>query len=1028
MNLARIGVKYPITTSMFFIALVLIGAYSISFLGLDLMPEIEIPAISVSTAYPGAAPEEVENEVTRILERYLSTVADLDELESSSQENFSVITLKFDWGIDLNEASNDVRDKIDLARRELPDDADDPVIFKFDLSMIPVLILGVTADTSLPDLYDISEDYICNRLEAVPGVAAAIIRGGDKRQLNLRLNLDKLNAYGVGITQIEEALRRANLTLPSGHLKSGQLEFLVRVPGKIELSEFGDILIKKHQERQVYLKDIADIEFGFQEKTREVNIDRRPGMVIMVQKRSGQNTVDVVRQIRRELPGIQQTLPDDIKLYVIRDFSEFIELTISSLRQALLWGGLLVALIVVFFIGSISSALIIITALPTCLLIAFLLLYLGGYTLNIISLSSLAIALGLVIDASIVVLDNISRKKEQLMDSHSAVLQGTGEVARPVTASVLTTVVVFFPVLFMGGITGIMFRQMAYVIMVTLGVSLLNALWLIPMLSARIKHDIKPKAGVSRKFMQAGKKMLDFLELKYEKSLRRVLVRPKLYLLISGGVFIISILLFRFVRTGFMAEADSDMFIVNVELPLGARMEATGEAVKNLAGVIEEEVPEKSVSFELWGYEHEHAGVTAQEGSHTGRVGVRLISKSQRKRSVFAIVDDLRARTRDIPGARLRFDTQDPLSTLMGAGAVPLVVELYGHNLELAGEYAEKIAAALESIPGIEDVDISRKIGSPEIYIDIDRQKAQSLGFTVHEIAHTLRTLFQGNNVTSYTFQGRDYDINIRLSQAERNNLDVLERIFLYTPAGSPIKINEFVDIGFGLGPTQIERKNQQRLVKVSARFSQISLGQAAERVFEKLQQIELPPGLRFILAGEYKEQQEAFSAMKWAALLALILVYMVLASQFESLMHPLFIIFTIPFAFVGVVLLFLITRTIFSVDSFLGIIMLVGIVVNNAIVLVSYMNLIKAKQDSVLETIILAGKRRLRPIIMTSLTTICAMLPLSLFAGQGAEYWRPFSNAIIGGLAVSFIITLYLIPIIYYLYERRKSPVLAKD
>jgi CzcA family heavy metal efflux pump len=1022
MNLARIGVKYPVTTAMFFIALVLIGLFSYQQLGLDLMPELEMPAITVTTFYSGAAPEEVESEITEILERSLATVADLKEIESLSRENVSTITLRFDWGTNLNEAANDIRDKIDFVKGQLPEDVEDPLILKFDLSMIPVYVLGVTAEQSLPDLYDIAEDKIIRQLETVPGVASAMIFGGDKRQVNIRLQLAELNAYGVSVGAIRQAIQDSNIALPVGRIEAGKFDYLLRVPEKIQLEEIGDILIKKDGERGVYLKDVSEIEFGHREATSVVSVNGRSGILMMVQKRSGENTVEVARRARAKLTEIEKTLPADVKIHIIRDFSDFIESTIDNLKVSLLWGGFLVAVIILLFLSNFASSLIILTALPTSLIIAFFLLYLGDYTLNIISLSSLAIALGMVVDGAIVVLDNISRKKEEGLDLIPSVLEGTGEVAKPVVASALTTIVVFFPVLFVGGIAGIFFQQMAFVIILTLLVSLLCALWLIPMLSSKSRRSLTPRL-VKEKLIDHGQKFLVFLERHYESALRKVLKRPAFFLFVMGICFILALGLFRFVETRFAAEADAEFFTLEAELPLGTRLGVTGEVARALENIIEEDVPEKITSVKRWGYEESlRSPAVRREGSHIVWGAVRLSDRVGRRRSVFEIVDALRERVEEIPGARIRFSTEDPLAGMLYGAGKPLVLEIYSRRLDEVTEFAQELELLLNETPGIYDAEISRELGRPEMDILIDRKKAASLGLPVADVARTLRTLFEGEDISEFSYQGKNYDINLRLREEDRRFLEDIDRIFLPIVGAIPIKLTEIAQVQHTAGPSIIERKNQERLVRISANIRDIGIDQAAELVSEKIHQLGLPEDTRYAFGGEYQEQREVFSLMLQAAILALILVYIVMASQFESLVHPFFVLFSIPFAFVGVALMLLITNTYFTMDSFLGIIMLIGIVVNNAIVLITYMNQLKEKNPgNTLETVIQAGRRRLRPIMMTSLSTISALLPLSLQRGQGSEYWRSFSNTIIGGLSVAFVVTLFIIPAIYYLYERRK-------
>ncbi len=1023
MNLARIGVKYPVTTAMFFIALVLIGLFSYFQLGLDLMPEIEMPSISVNTTYSGAAPEEVESEITDVLERYLATVADLDEIESNSREGVSSITLRFDWGTNLDEATNDVRDNLDRAKRELPDGADDPVVFKFDLAMMPIYIMGVTAEQSLPDLHDIADDDIRRQLEAIPGVASATIRGGDQRQVNIRLHLSKLNAHNIPVAKIRQVIRDSDIALPAGRIESGKFDYLLRVPERVQVEDIKNLIIKRGQfGNNVYLRDIADIEFGYAEATSEVSINRRDGIMMMVQRRSGENVVDVARRVRERLPQIEATLPPDVQIHIIRDFSEFIESTIDNLTDSLLWGGLIVGLVVLFFLGNVASSLKILTALPASLIIVFFLLHLGGYTLNVLSLSSLAIALGMVVDGAVVVLDNIDRKKKEGLDAAESALEGTGEVAKPVVASALTTISVFFPVLFVGGIVGIMFTEMAFVIILTLSVSLLCALWLMPMLSSKTRRSLTP-LWLKKGFIDYGQRFISFLEVFYQKALKKVLKRPLFFLLVMGVCWVVAAGLFVFIDTRFASEADANFFTVGAELPLGSRIGVTGEVARALEELIEADVPEKEVSIKRWGGGRRGGGPMGREGSHVVWGGVRLPERLERRRSVFEIVDKLRPKADEIPGARMRFSTEDPLAGMLYGNGRPLVLELYSHDLGLAYQFAQELEVLLDEASGIYDTRISREVGRPELVFSINRVKASQLGLSVSDIAHNLRTLFEGEDLAEFYYQGKNYDINLRLRQEDRSLLDDIERVFLPLAKARPVKFSEIVKVERIEGPSVIERKNQERLLRLSADISGIGIERAVELTREKIYEVGLPEDIRYAFGGEYQEQREAFGFLFQAVIIAMILVYMVMASQFESLVHPFFILFSIPFALVGVVLILLITNTSFTVDSFVGVIMLVGIVVNNAIVLISYMNLLKDRKGSqnLIEIISEAGSKRLRPIMLTTLSTIGALMPLALQRGTGSEYWRDFAYPIIGGLSVAFLVTLFIIPAIYYLYENRR-------
>ena len=1030
MRLPGFGVKYPVTTTMIFAAMVILGLVSLFRLGLDLMPEIEIPTISVLTTYRGAGPEEVESKITKVLEDRLATVKNLDKIESSSEEGVSAIALKFDWGTNLDEAANDVRDAVDLSIPFLPEEVDRPTIFKFDLSMMPILILAVTARESYPILYDLMDERICDPLKTVPGVAAASIRGGLEREILIELDRARLEAYHLSPSQVINAIKRENLDIPGGHIKTGAKDYLIRTPEEIEVDEIGKIVLAISQDGSgVYIKDVAEVKDAFKEKTEEARINKYPGLIVFVQKQSGENTVQVVQRVFRKLEELKKNLPSDVKVVVARDLSEFINNSLRNLRSALYWGGALVILVIFFFLRNLRASFIVACSIPTSLIIAFFLLFMGGYTLNIISVSSLAIAMGMVVDASIVVLDNIYRHREKGERPQEASIFGASEVGRAITASTLTTVAIFVPIVFVGGVTGIMFKEMAYVICLTLLASLFTALTLVPMLCSRFLH-LSKEEGNGRKFISKfyarSQRWLNKLDSDYKSLLGWALSHRKI--VISGGslILVFSLLLLPLVGTRFMPEVDSNMFRINVELPVGTRLEETGKVIKLLEDVIAREVPEKTVMFSRWGYSSEarFRMVFGGEGTNLGMVGVRLIPKEQRQRLSKQIVDQLRPLTAGYPGAQVRYNTEDPLMGLFFAEGKPFVIEIYGHDLDTGMQLAEEIAAQLRKIRGVVDVEISRKIGKPELQVRVDRDKASHLGLNVSDIGNTIEAFFSGKEASKYREKGKEYNILVRLREEDRKNIADLENIFISSPKGKQIRLINVAEVTQRLGPVSIARKNQQRVIKVSANLSGRDLGSAVNEASRRLSEIRIPRDFFVDFGGEREEQREAFGLLTMALLLGIVLVYMVMASQFESFRDPFIILFSIPFAMIGVVWVHLIFRQIFTLNSFIGLIMLVGIVVNNAIVLISYINILRARGLPIREAIKEGGRMRLRPILMTTFTTFFGLMPLVLSTGEGSEEWVVLGLTVMGGLLVSALITLVFVPTLYSIFEERINPV----
>ena len=1026
MNLPQFGGKYPVTTTMIFISMVLLGLVSLTQLGLDLMPDIEIPTIAVLTTYQGAGPEEVESKITKVLEDRLATVKNLDKIESTSEEGMSAIMLKFDWGTNLDEAANDVRDMVDLSERLLPEDVDNPRILKFDLSMMPVLVLAATAEESYPILYDLIDDRVCDPLKTVPGVAAATIQGGLERQILVELDRSRLEAYHLSTNQVINALRAENLDIPGGHIKTGLKDYLIRTPEEVEVDEIEKIVLATTKDGTVvYVKDVATVKDAFKEKTQEVEVNKKPGLIVMVQKQSGANTVSVSEKVLKKIEELRKNLPADVNIVVARDFSEFIKGSLGNLKNALFMGGILVILIIFFFLRNLRAGLIVACSIPTSLIVAFFLLYMGGYTLNILSVSSLAIAMGMVVDGAIVVLDNIYRHREKGERAEGAAIFGASEVGKAITASTLTTVAIFVPIVFVGGITGIMFKEMAFVICLTLITSLFTALTLIPMLSAKFLH-LKKEEDKDRKFLRKvyiqSERWLNKLDSTYRNLLSWSLSHRKT--VITGGflILIFSLLLLPLIGTRFMAEVDSNMFRGTVELPVGTRIEETGKIMRSIEDVIIKEVPEKTVMFARWGYGGSGMGrmMGGDEGSNIGSFGVRLIPKEQPKRLVKRIVDELRPLTTKYPGAEVRYNAEDPMAGLLFAGGKPFVIEIYGHDLDTGMILAEEIAGQLKKIDGIVDVEISRKMGKPELQIRVDRDKASHLGLNVSDIGNTIQVFFSGKEATKYREKGKEYDIFVRLQEKDRKDIADLENSFITSSTGRQIRLTNVAQIIEESGPIKIERKNQERIIRVTANLSGRDLGSAVSEAKQRLSKIRVPKQFFVDFGGEREEQQEAFGLLTIALLLGMILVYMVMASQFESFRDPFIILFSIPFGMVGVVVVHIIFRQTFNLNSFIGLIMVVGIVVNNAIVLISYINILRARGLGVKDAVTEGGRARLRPVLMTTLTTVFGLLPLTLSKGEGSEEWVTLGLTVIGGLLVSTLITLVFVPTLYSIFEER--------
>jgi len=1022
MKLAQLSVNRPVTTLMIFVAIVVLGLVSMSMLGLDLMPELEIPSVSVMTAYTGAGPEEVETLITEPMEDTLSTISGVDEVISVSKEGLSAVTLRFEWGEKIDESINDVREKIDMIRERLPEEAENPVIFKFDLSMMPILIIAITAEDSYPNLQDIVDDEIVDPLKRVKGVASATAGGGLVRQVRVDIDRDRLAAMNLSIAQVNSALAAQNISTPGGNIKTGYKDYLLRTPEEFSSpEEVAEVVVARRNGIPVKLKDIADVRDFFKEQTYEVRMDRQKAMAVFVQKQSGENTVDVARAVIEKLQQIKGNLPPDVKANIVFDNSDFILASVANLRNTVFWAVFFVFMVLLFFLRDLRAAIIVAVAIPTSLIITFLLMWLADYTINTDSLASVAVAVGLVVDNAIVVVDNINRHRSKGQRPKEGAIFGANEVGVAVVASTLTTISIFAPIIFVGGITAIIFGQFAAIVTMALVASLFTALMLVPMLCSKFLVVRNPGSSKSilDLFFNLGEKVLTKTENLYIKFLDWSLVNRKTVFISCALFFVWSIGIVGFIGTEFFPEQDQNRLSADYELPIGTRYERTGVVAQQLQTILENDVPERQHSFIRWGvFGGGGSHYATEEESYKGILYVRLKPKKQRDASPNDLIKRLRSITGRIPGVTIRYSAEDPLEAMMFGAGGKLAVELYGHDMDEARVYAEAVKAAMEKVEGVEDVQISRKEEKPEVKVIIDREKASKFGLDVRTIGKQIETFFAGTTATRYRESGDEYDVEVRLQAQDRDRLEDLRDASIGLPDGEQISLANIADVEHGLGPTKIERKDQERYITVSAQIAGRDLGSVANDVRKAIDKIPAPLGFSYKVAGAEKEKREAFRLLLIAVGLGMVLVYMVMASQFESFRDPFVIFFSIPFGIVGVIIALALTGLAMSVVGFLAMIMLVGIVVNDGIVLISYIGILRRRGFDVYSAIVEGGRSRMRPVICTSATTMLAMMPLALSRGEGSEIWVPFAVTVIGGLFVGTIITLVLMPTLYSVFE----------
>ncbi|MCU0666374.1 MAG: efflux RND transporter permease subunit [Candidatus Omnitrophica bacterium] len=1030
MKLPEFGVKRPVTNLMIFCAILVLAFYSLSRLGIDLYPEIEPPVVSVITAYPGASPGDVEIKVTEVLENQLATTPALEKITSTSAEGISFINLKFIWGTDLDAASNDIRDRIELAKRllpDIPDEMDNPYIFKFNSANIPILFMGVTAKESYTQLYDMIDQRLGDALRQLPGVGTVQIQGGGlKRQINIWVDRQRLEGYGFSILEINNVIAKENITQPVGNLKTGMTDYLIRLPGEFKNpEEINNVILGMRSGKAVYLKDVARVEDGFQETVNVVRFNKEPALMMMVQKQSGTNTVEVTERVKQKLAQMQKVLPADVKISIVFDTSKDIISSINTLTSSLWQAIVLVILVVWFFLRQASPSMIIALSIPFSLLISFIYIFLAGKTINAISLSSLAIASGMVVDNAIVVVDNIHRKMESGQRIKEAAIFGAQEMFLPIVASTLTTVVVFVPMLFIPGVVGIMFGELAIIVIVTLAASLFTASTFTPMLCSKWMAKIdKAKKGWVQGWYNAWERIFCSWEEAYSKSLAWALKHKKIVILGFTAIFISSLFLTSFVGNEFIPNEDTGDVRLTVNLPIGTRFEESEKVASKIEDMIKSDVPEARLYFARCGQIPGQARAYGNtSGSHVIVAGAKLVSKTQRKRSDTQIANSLRSKIENIPGVmKIDITTGNPIGRLItGTGGKSIQVEILGNSFEDTDALAAKIKLIMEKINGAVDVSISREANRPELRLTIDREKASFLGLNMYTITQTLNTYLQGYTASRYREKGETYDIYVRLEESSRSKIEDIENLFVVSSSGEKIRFSNFATVQETTSPQEIERKNRQRLVRVECNAFGRSSGKIVEDVKTALRDVVLPQDVMLNIGGEAEEQAKAFRDMGILLALGIILVYMVMAAQFESLLQPFIIMFAIPFTFTGVIWGFLLTGVTLSLISYLGIIMLMGIVVNNAIVLISYINILRARGHGILEAVTMSGKSRLRPVLMTTITTLVGLLPLALSRGEGSETWQPLGVTMIGGLTVSTLITLLFVPTLYAVFEVRR-------
>ena len=1017
MKIYESAVKKPVTTALIFVGIMVFGLFSFSRLSVDLYPEIELNAVMVMTTYSGASASDIEQNVTKRMEMSLSTVSDLKKITSVSKDNISMITVEFEYGTDMTEAVNDIRSVIDMLRNFLPEGVENPVILKFNSTMIPVAFISARTSQNEQGLYKILEDKVGNPINRIDGVASVSISGAPQREIQVLTDPRKLEAYRLTVEQVAGVLAMENRNIPGGNIDIGSETFSVKVDGEFKSSdEIKDIIVGSFNGRSIYIKDIATVKDTLKERATEVLTNGERAATIVVQKQSGANVVDIANKIQLELEKIKPLLPPDIQLEMIMDTSEFIKGSIGSLTETVLLAGLFVMIVVLFFLGRWRATFIIILTIPVSLIAAFIYLMISGNTLNIISLSSLSIAIGMVVDDAIVVLENITSHIEKGSKPKDAAIYATNEVAVAVIASTLTIVAVFFPLTMVSGLAGIMFKQLGWIVTIIITVSTIAALTLTPMLSSKMLRKDPKRSKAFMFFYAPIERGLDGLDRAYERFLTWALGHRILVIFSALALFVSSLMLLTRVGTDFFPAVDNSQIGVTVELPVGTRVEHSRELNQYLYSQWKDKYPEIEVMSTTMG-QSDGSNIflsMGNSGTHLISYTMKLTDVTTRKRDIFEISDLMRKDLEAIPEI-YRFEVKPGGSDEgMGTGGSSLEMNVLGYNMEDAEDVAHQVADIMKNTQGLRDVKLSRENYMPQLKVQFDRAKLAVNGVSLTNAATAVRNRINGVITTQFREDGDEYDIVVRDEIKYRTNIDDVRAILLYNNQGKAIRLSEVADVIEDFAPPSIEHLDRERVVKITGSVYNRPLGDIAAEVSKAVNEIALPANIVIKTSGAYEEQQESFMDMITLLLLVVMLTYIVMAAQFESFRDPFIIMFSLPFAFTGVFAALWLTGTSLSLIALIGAVMLVGIVVKNGIVLIDYINLNKERGMSIMKSVVSGGKSRLRPVLMTTLTTILGMVPMAIGIGEGSEIWQPMGIAIIGGLSVSTLLTLVVIPTIY--------------
>ncbi len=1027
MKIYETSVKKPISTALIFVAVIVFGLFSLKNLAIDQLPEMDLPAISVITTYTGANAEDIETNITRRIEDGLNTVSNLKEITSKSSDGVSLVSLEFEWGTNLDEASNDIRDALGRLTDYLPEDAETPILFRFNSSLMPIMSFSITAEESYPALNKILEEQFVNRLSRIDGVGSVGISGAPVREIQVNVDPVKMEAYGLSVEQIGGIIAQENINTSGGTLDIGNNTYNIKADSEFKSSDdLKTILISNLNGQEVYLRDIAEIKDTLEKMTLDERMNGRQGVRVMIQKQSGANTVRIVNEVKKMLPSIERNLPSDVDVYLLNDSSKDIKDSISSLTETVMFAFLFVILVVLFFLGRWRATLIICLTIPISLVVSFIYLNLTGGTLNIISLSSLSIAIGMVVDDAIVVLENITTHIERGSKPREAAIYGTNEVWLSVIATTLVVVAVFLPLTMVNGMAGVMFKQLGWIVSLVVTTSTVAAISLTPMMSAlllRLENNKHTYKGLSAIYKPIDK-FLAWLDRIYERMLRWALAHKKIVffapmVLLAFGVWLFATK----IPTEFMPSSDGEHMSATITLEQNIGVEYTSRVARQIDSIVYAKYPEVvllSTSAGSASSSNIFSAMSAN-GSNIINYTFRLTDPQERERTVFEIADAFRADLATIPEIKRSLVSTGGGMGMGGGSSVQ--VQIFGHDIETTNRVADELIAEFSQLEGARDVRSSRDDMRPEYNVEFDRNKLAYYGLNTSTVATAIRNRINGMTASIYREDGEEYYIKVRYAEEHRTSIEDVENILVYNQRGQGVRVKDVGRVTEVYAPPTIERENRQRLVTVTVALgNNVVLGDMVARVNQVLDNYPMPEEIYTDIGGDWEDQQESFADLGMLMLLIVLLVYIVMATQFESFVMPFIIMFTILYALPGSAIALWLTNTPLSLMALIAIVMLVGIVVKNGIVMVDFTNLLRERGVGMYEAVLEAGKSRLRPVLMTSLTTILGMLPMAIGLGNGAELWQPMGISVIGGLTFSTMLTLVAVPILYYVFMGRSE------